>query len=247
MADPTTEPRFFFIHVMKTAGWSLRFQLRAQFPSPQVYPDPDIDANMQQAYSSIEYLWSLPAERRRQIRAYSGHFPWIAVERFDPSLVTLTLLREPIDRSISYLKHCTHYHPQHKGMPLEQIYEDQFVFQFFIRNFQTKMFSMREGDELKNCMEVIDIDEERLALAKRNLERVDVLGLTEHIGDFAETMAQRFGWQMETDTTVNAARGDFEVPQSLIERIATDNAADVALYDHGCHLLASLAGESAKA
>jgi hypothetical protein len=229
--------RFFFIHVMKTAGWSFRFQLRSRYRRGQVYPDPKLDDDMQVAYSSIPYLLELPEQRRRAIRAYSGHFPSIAVELLDPTLTTITLLREPVDRTVSYLKHCTRYHPQHKGMPLEQIYEDQFVFQFFIRDFQTKMFSMREGDKLVNCLEVIEIDQTRLDLAKHNIEQVDVLGLTEHFDEFIASVHDRFGWgEHKPAREANVSKGDFDVPDQLIERIRQDNAADIELYEHARRL-----------
>ena len=35
--------RFFFIHVMKTAGTTFAQQLRQQFPADAVYPAPGID------------------------------------------------------------------------------------------------------------------------------------------------------------------------------------------------------------
>ncbi len=66
----------------------------------------------------------------------------------DPDLVTLTLLRDPVDRTISLLKHFKRLSKHFAPMPLEEIYEDPFVFAQFVENHQTRMFAVTENDNL---------------------------------------------------------------------------------------------------
>src|SRR5215471_6192155 len=99
--------RFFFVHVMKTAGTTFVLQLGSEFPGSAMYPTGGIDwhdPNDVAPYMSVPRLLALPPERRAQIRMYSGHFPYFACEQVDSQLVTLTLLRDPVERVVSMLK-----------------------------------------------------------------------------------------------------------------------------------------------
>ena len=146
MREPHEEPlRFFFIHLMKTAGTSFAFQLRRQFDPSEVYPSEGLDrrdGTDMAAYVSISRLLRLSPERRDAIRVYTGHYPYIASQLLDLDLVTLTILRNPVDRTISVLKHMKRLSRRYKTYPLEEIYEDPFVFAHFVENHQTRMFSI---------------------------------------------------------------------------------------------------------
>ena len=74
------EPRFFFLHVMKTGGATFRQHVVHNFGPGEVYPDPAFETNMFVANTRIEYLRDLAPERKAQIRAYTGHFPFLCVD-----------------------------------------------------------------------------------------------------------------------------------------------------------------------
>ena len=65
-----------------------------------------------------------PPERRATIRGYMGHYPYVASQLLGEDPVTLTILRDPVERTISYLKHCKRYHDHHRELSLEEIYRD---------------------------------------------------------------------------------------------------------------------------
>jgi hypothetical protein len=74
--DP--QQRFFFVHVMKTGGTTFGTHIARNFRADEIYPDRTVDRDLRVAYTQIGHLTSLPEERRRRIRVYRGHFPFVA-------------------------------------------------------------------------------------------------------------------------------------------------------------------------
>jgi hypothetical protein len=235
MASPPTsiapELRFFFIHVMKTAGATFTSHITTNFERDEIYPHRQLDPEIHVARARIDYLTALSPERRARIRAYKGHFPFVATQLLGIELVTLTILRDPIDRTISYLKHCKRYNEQHRSLPLEEIYEDSFLFPTMIHNHQAKLFAITPEDEPRSYLDVIEVDDRRLEVAKANLERVDVLGLQERFPEFLDELARRYGWRF-AGTRDRHVGGESKIPDSFRRRIAADNAADLDFYEH---------------
>lgn len=224
-------PRLFFVHIQKTAGGTLRRNIRANLGPGEVYPEGGaFDKDPLDAYWTIPRLVSIPEERRRLIRAYIGHFPYVASELLGIDLVTLTVLRDPVERTISYLK-MRSKDPERAGFSFEQIYEHPFDFPCFIHNHQTKIFSMTRDDRLETFMDVIDVDRDRLEIAKENLQKVDIFGLQERYPEMLEAVARRFGWQTGEVEDTHVSEGEWEIPDGLRERIAEDNAIDIEFYE----------------
>jgi hypothetical protein len=223
-------PRLFFVHIQKTAGGTLRHNIRANLAPEEIYPaGGPYDAEPLDAYWAIPRLVSLPKARRDQIRAYVGHFPYIASELLGIELVTMTVLRDPVERTISYLK-MRSKDPERAGQSFEQIYDNPFDFPCFILNHQTKIFAMTRDDKLETFMDVIDVDRDRLEIAKQNLRKIDILGLQERYPEMLDAVAQRFGWQTGEVENTHVSEGEWDVPDGLRERIAEDNAIDIEFY-----------------
>ena len=261
----SSPPRFLFVHVMKTGGTSFVFHLLQQFPPDEVYPSAGLDrrsATDAEPYGSIANLIAVTSERRAAIRMYAGHFPYLARELIGGDVTTLTLLRDPVDRTVSLRKHFKRLYERFRDAPFEQIYEDAFVFRHFIENHQTKVFSVNAQDQPRTIAsrvtyqeindyvtasapipdtraagrdDTITVDAGRFATAKENLGRVDVVGLNERFDAFVETLRARFGWWpegMAGDARANVSSEAWDVGAELRARIARDNAFDVELYEY---------------
>ncbi len=277
--DSDEKRRFFFVHLMKTAGTSFVFQLNEQFASGEVYPSGGLDRRNDAdfaAYVSIRRLTELSPERRAAIRMYTGHYPFVASELVGPDLLTLTLLRHPVDRTISVLKHFKRLSKRYRTYAIEDIYEQPFVFAHFIENHQTRMFGVTAEDKPEAFGSTMDywstawmlgignpnydpdkppeidpetavsaaratrVDDARFEIAKRNLETVDVVGLSEQYDEFIEELRRRFGWWprgINTEKKANLSREAWTESASLRERIAADNAFDMEFYEYAKELL----------
>lgn len=145
--------KFFFIHVMKTGGTSIADVISANFRADERYPDVSItpDANIFariEAYSFVPGLVANVNALGGKLRMVRGHIPYAVRSLLDGTYVAMTLLRDPVERTLSYLSHCRKYHIEHQNMALEQIYEDAWFQASFIQNYQTKIFSMSAQESL---------------------------------------------------------------------------------------------------
>jgi hypothetical protein len=271
MAATDDTRRFFFVHVMKTGGTSFVFHLLRNFAPVEVYPHEALDrANPSdvEPYASLPHLLALTPERRAQIRVFAGHFPYVASELIGVEPVTLTLLRDPVDRTISVLKHFKRLFARYRELPLDEIYDDELVFRLFVENFQTKVFAIAAADRPQafvsglsyaeifarlaeprvtgagpdaRPLETITVDADRVVRAKVNLAAVNVVGLNEHYGDFVEELRRRFGWWsagLDDRGRANVSVEPWPASAALRARVARDNAHDLELYEYAKELVA---------
>jgi hypothetical protein len=233
---------------MKTGGMTLIHGLSATFAEDEIYPHqqldiPDGDGGVVGLrHTTLRYLRRLPDERRRRIRVYVGHFPLVAREVLGGDVATLTILRDPVERTLSLLRQLRREAPyadpsrRHTmgDLSLEEVYEQPGIFEPLIRNHQTKIFSLSLDDAPSGYMHVIDVDRARLETAKANLESVDVVGVTERYEAFVDAVVARFGWQLPRGAWANATppASDDTASAALRRRIADDNALDLELHEH---------------
>ena len=223
--------RLFFVHVMKTGGATFRRRIEANLGEEHVYPNASIDTDMLAANLSVQYLLDLPEERVRTLQAYTGHFPFAVTQMLPGRFLTMTVLRDPVERTISYLKHCRKYQEQHHDMALEAIYEDPWYFPTMMKDHQVKVFALAPEDRAETVAEVIDIDADRAARARANLDSIDFLGLHEHYDDFVRDVSEHLGWSGDAPFSWHVSEAE-EISASFRRRIADDMAADLEFYEY---------------
>lgn len=238
---PTATRPLFFVHIMKTGGTTLDNYVRSQVTDERIYPTTEERAH-DLGYMRLAPLLALPPERRATVEFYSGHHPYLAVELLDDDVETVTVLRDPVERTISYLKHCKRQHERHRDLTLEEIYDDPFVFKSAIRDHQAKLFAFRPEDDPPGFLGQIDVDDERLALAKEHLARVDLLGFTDRFAELVDVLARDRGWAPCEEPPARVSRERWDVTPAFRERIAEENAADVEFYAWARELYGSRGG-----
>lgn len=252
---PVPPPPVLFIHVMKTGGTTIVRNLRETYPLPAVFPysaldlayrdDGELDLDH---HLSVPYLLGLSAERRETVRVYIGHFPYVVRELLGFEVRAATVLRDPVERTISLLRQLQR--PQRweddaverplAMRSLEEVYEHPLVFEPLVHDHQTKIFSMTPADDPQRYTDVIAVDGARLEQAKASLEEIEVVGTTARFDDLLDEVESRFGWTIVRGARKNMTpeRDLTPVAPSLRRRIAADNAIDIELYEHARDLVA---------
>jgi hypothetical protein len=241
MSDSDQPHRYFFVHMQKTAGSELRRLLIDHFGDAAVYPTAGVDgADPVQLVLSIDHLRERLAARGDQIRVITGHFPLCTAELIDGRLTTLTLLREPVERTLSYLRHHRENERADRHRPLEEIYDDPLRFHGLAHNHMTKMLSLTSAEAAADLpiLTSVKFTREHLERAKQALASMDAFGLQERFEDFCDELTARFGWRLGEPEKTNVST-PVEVPESFRARIAEDNALDVELYEFAKQLLAT--------
>jgi Galactose-3-O-sulfotransferase len=193
-----------------------------------VYPGPG-DGDPPRSVLTVDHLVERFRARRNEIRVVTGHFPLCTAELLDAPFVTLTLLREPVERTLSQLRHYRESTPEAAATPLEQIYEDPVRFEL-VHNHMVKMFALEADEMTDGVMTPMVYTKERLDQAKARLATVDAVGLQERFNEFCAEVGRRFAWELGGPIFMNRTR-PVEVSQSFRRRIATDNVLDAELYE----------------
>ena len=235
----TPDQRFFVAHMQKTAGTALRDRLRATFPDEQIYPNATDGPDARVAVISVSHLLERWQARGDEIRLLTGHFPVRVRELLGVELVTMTVIRHPVERTLSFLRHqaARRQRGATEDTPLVEIYEDPFRFEAMIQNHMVRTLSltpeeMAEGD---GVLTRVAYTPERLEMAKESLASLDLFGLQEHFEAFCDELAERYGLDVGEPLRTNTTEPR-DVPPGFAERIAEDNALDMELYDFACRL-----------
>lgn len=235
--------RYFFVHVQKTGGTALQMRLKEQFTESEIYPnasDAADDAAIANFY--VPHLVDRWSARGEEIRMLTGHFPLCTGELLGGGFTTLTLLREPVERTLSYLRHSRDHTPGDRDKSLEEIYDDPFRFHGFIHDHMVKMLALRSEEMTDGMLTRFDPSRAHLERATENLQGVDVVGTQERFDDLCGELERRFGWDLGAPRFANRTRRE-DVPDSFRRRIALDNALDIELYDFAVDLVSERHGD----
>lgn len=236
----STEPnRYFFCHLLKTAGTSMLLRLGEQFGPAALYPN-ETDGDLvtdgpQLVTAQLRRRWAV---RGDEIRMVIGHLPLCTTELLDVPFTRMTMLREPVARTLSFLQYHRVLIPADRDLPLEAIYDNQQRYDQLIHNHMVKMLSLTPDEMTADMLTVVDFTPERLARARANLEAIDAVGTQDRIEDFCRAVDAAYGWRITRDARHTGA-GTPDVPASFRRRIAEDNADDMALYDHAVELVST--------
>lgn len=227
--------RWFFVHMHKTAGTALYQRLLEQFEPAAIYPRL-AEQKAHKASLHVDLLLRKFQDRGHELRMVTGHFPLCTTDLLGVPFTTITVLRDPVERTLSSLRDMREREPMFRDQPLERIYEDPIRFPCLIHNHMVKMLSITPDEMTDGALSVVDFERTHLERAQRNLvERIDVWGVQESFEDLCDELARRFGWDLGSPRFANRTQ-PFEVTDDFRERIARDNALDVELYEYALRL-----------
>ena len=179
------EKRLIFLHIAKTAGTSLVEYLRRLLPVGTVLSHGDF----------LEFPDErLSPEQMDEYQVISGHFGYAHIQPYLEDSFSVTFLRDPMQRVLSFYKFCMHPDMQRR-FPVARAARDLSIDDFFtstlpevceaLDNLQVwQLADMYWHEDRMRLSHLTDL--EMLALAEQHLEELSYVGFTENFAtDFA--------------------------------------------------------------
>lgn len=235
--------RFFIAHMQKTAGTSLRDRFRNHFPIEAIYPNASDGNDARLSVISVDHLLAQWAVRGEEIRVLTGHFPLSVLDLIDADFVTVSVLRPPVERTLSYLRHQQKINVEDREKSLEEIYDDPFRWEAMIVNHMTRTLGLRTEDYGDGgVLTTVPYDDALLERAKAGLAGLDLFGLQPHFEDFCAELSARYQLTLGDPVRSNTTEPT-DAPPGLVERIIADSPLDLALYDYAVELYEARRGD----
>lgn len=218
-----------FIHMPKTGGMSMRQILLRECARPTFWiVDPVRDT---------AELRSKPVEERGRLTLVEGHMYYGVHEFLPRPCVYMTVLRDPVERVLSYYSHVRereehHLHEAMRGLSLSECIRRGMTVE--LDNYMTRALT-----SLRNVgVPFGGVTAEMLSEAKSHLEGMYV-GLTERMEESVAYFRSVLGWRRREVPRMNVTAARVrrqDLPLSEVEAIRAANALDLELYDSGKRL-----------
>lgn len=231
-----------FLHIPKTAGISLRDVILARMEGRPRFRilNPIDDARK---------LRALPAAQRAALGLVEGHLYYGIHEVLPRPCVYMTMLRDPVERVLSYYSFVREWEPHHlhrrvndEGLSLARCFEMGLT-------VEMDNFMVRALTSLRNIhVPFGGVTREMLGEARAHLESIAALGITEEFGASLAYFGRLLGWppvpEPRSNTTAKRLKRD-ELSPGELGVIREHNALDIELYAYARRLFrARLDGEA---
>lgn len=243
--DPSPD-RLLFLHIMKTAGTSLS-ELLKEWAGP----------SRAQVGLPLDDLIVMARPQLGRLRAVAGHFPFEVLKVLPGHFQTVTVVREPVARTIS------HYHEilrkEAPELSLDEFLHSE-VYDVPSGNYQARQLGhsidlpqawisyspmqwyLQAGgrpDQPYPLQALFDStpmflsEEELLERASAHLEQIDVVGITDELDALVERLADLFGVPTVAAPRLNttASSAADELPAHLRRVIERRTSVDRELYE----------------
>ncbi len=223
-----------FLHIPKTAGTTLHTIVDRQYASDHIY---SFGSNAQ---DSIKKFQELSAEERAKIRFLRGHMPFGLHEFFPLTDEYITLLRDPVDRVVSYYNFILRT-PEHylyeivtlRNMSLFDLLQTDYP--IMMNDAQVRLLSGIWAD-----VGYGKVPSEMLEKAKANLQRhFIVVGITEEFDKTLLLLKEKLEWPSEIlykKQNVSHKKASRQISAETLDAIRLYNQLDDALYQFAASL-----------
>jgi len=203
----------------------------------------------------LDTIAAMPPSAFRVLRLLGGHLPYAALQLVPEPYATLTVLRDPVARSISHWRHTVReghdvsldewahsdglapiagnymarqlgHDPGLRGAWTQWSPADRLVALGGAADHPTPLLAWFQASPLGVS------DEALHAAARRHLDAIDVVGVTEQLADVAHVVCRTWGFADVPVPSYNVAQNlSAEVPSRLRRRLEQINEVDRALHD----------------
>lgn len=202
-----------FLHIPKTAGLSFISLLDAQFEPNMILDLHSIPSELNKELWT-ELLWAESQHLSERIRLIRGHFsfgPYDALiwRYIVQNPVIITLLRHPVERTISAYRHLSRRPNRHTKMKGKSLLDwvTGSGSQQRVNNRMTRFIARTTTLGGKRDLAPRGLSNEAmLEIAMRRLEQFPFVGLTERFEDSVQLLHFTFGWENPLEIPrINAA------------------------------------------
>jgi hypothetical protein len=231
-------------HIQKTAGTALRHVVRRNLGDAEVELLPGL-AELRHTRTELldwyaQWYGSLAADQRARLRCVMSHLAGYLLPALDRPADALVLVREPVDRTLSYWHAKERRREGRKHMPsLEEIYArepdrkkperwEQF------HNWQSRALLSVYHDVTELPLSARDPAADDWRAKLRDLiDRVYTVGVQDRFEEFVASLSERYGWVASTPRSkVNPNRRPAsQLAPETREQILAANWLDAELYE----------------
>lgn len=249
--EPTDRPLILVCHISKTSGTALRRFVRGNLAGSEV----EIAHNLRYAARSpaerlrwfAAWYESLDEERRARLCGVLSHWAGYLLPALDRPVDALTLVREPVDRTLSYYFHKQRQHPEWSLCSLERLSEERSLAAWRDapkrRDLLDRLFNNWQSRALLSIFHDVstlehadassgsaDLWRERL---RDLVDHVFLVGVQDRFEAYVDLLARRYGWPASVPRAkVNPQRpADVAVSPGLREAILSHNWLDRELHE----------------
>ncbi|QKK06804.1 MAG: sulfotransferase family 2 domain-containing protein [Planctomycetota bacterium] len=241
------DERLYFLHIPKTAGTSLRTFLESRFDFEEVCPILKLNGLLPFSPTELD-----------KYRLFCGHHGLYIRSLLRSEPVMLTVLRDPLQRTISHFRHLQAtekdwLHETVKHMTFEEfVMSEHGVVELL--NFQTRYLVLDDirddffGHSALRRRGVHELerkygDPSLVDRAKALLDRIAFVGIQEQFDETLRLLSYTFGWPpVESFPSFNSAKVPFDASQltdEVVGRVRELTTIDQEVYDYGAELFRS--------
>lgn len=208
---------FYFMHIPKTAGTSLRYALFDQFSATTIYPN-NVDyyiKNKAKFISLANFKEEYQLLLSPQVKLLIGHFGLFPINNCRPIKPrTFSFFRDPVQRTISALN----YHSQ----------KDRRYSRLNIKDTAATHEDM-EGSLMARHLGYIP-RKKNIEVVVNNLRELEVVCLTEYFKESIQLLNKTFNWTLSDKYVLNQNRKTTFLKKSKLDDIKKACEVDLEIY-----------------
>ena len=207
-----TGPLIVVVHISKTAGTALRRFVRANLADAEVEVIHKLRYVARTPGERLdwfrEWYWTLEPGRRERLSCVMSHWAGYLLPAVDRDVDALTLVREPVDRALSYYFHKQRQHPEWSLASLEDLAAERSLSEWrrhsrgevldrLFNNWQSRVLLAVFHDV--STLEPASASSDEAELWRQRLrELVDgvfLVGVQDRFEQYVGLLARRYSWQ----------------------------------------------------